>query len=164
MSEPGTTWSSAESARDWDPNRPVLASLLARREELEASFVDVGDGVARFTAHAITPEKRAAIAAAEPGTPQSALATLAAIPRLVTEPFDVGSLLAEQLTDAEQVMGALRDAPANFEVPVRTRTQPLVAVHMPADGIEVRLLVQVRRQPLRVLISMPLDHPIDADA
>lgn len=164
MSQTGTSAATSESARDWDPDRPVLASLLARREELEASFADVGDGGVRFTAHAITPEKRAAIAAAEPGTPQSALATLAAIPRVVIEPFDVGALLAEQLTDAEQVMGALRDAPVNFEVPVRTRTQPLVAVHMPDDGIEVRLLVQVRRQPLRVLISMPLDHPMDADA
>lgn len=151
-----------ESVRDWDPARPVLARLLARREELEASFVDVGDEMVRFTAHAITVEKQAAIAAAEPGTPQSALATLARIPRMVTEPFDVGALLVEQLTDAEQVLGALREAPTNFEVPVRTRTQPLVQVHMPEEGIEVRLMVQVRCQPMRVIISMPLSHPIDA--
>lgn len=142
--------------RGWDPNRPILAGLLARREELLAAYVNLADGVARFTSQAPEPTMHARAQALPPGIAQSALATLATIPRQVVEPFDLGALLAEQLSDTEQVLAGLRDDPVTYEVPVRTWVQPLAPMVMPDEGIYVNLLIQIKRQPLRAVMVMPV--------
>lgn len=148
----------AEPLREWDPDRPVLAGLLARREELLSSHVEMRDGQARF----ITPSTSASQwwdppAPQRPtGPAQGALAAVAALPKQVVEEFDLDALVAEQVTDAEQVMAALRDEPLVFEMPVRTRAQPLVRMEMPKDGIDVWLSVHVSCQPLRATLLMPM--------
>lgn len=149
--------------RDWDPDRPVLAALLARREALGAQLVRLADGMAVFTipSEPMAPHVAPVAGAAHPlgDSASAALASLAAlsvVPQQVRESFDVGALLAEQCSDAEQVLGGLRDEPQNYAVPVLTRTQPMVRVVMPEEGLRVRLQVQVRRMPVVVHVAMPL--------
>jgi hypothetical protein len=137
--------------RDWDPNRPVLSGLLARREDLGAAHLSIhGETVFFNIQQPLHP-----VTATTPST-EAALAALNSLPVQVREPFDVGALLAEQMSDAEQMLGALRGEPEFFDIPVVTRTQPLVAVEMPEAGFSVRLHVQVRRMPVSVSIAMPL--------
>ena len=149
--------------RDWDPDRPVLAGLLARREVLGAQLVRLADAVAVFTipSEPMAPHVSSLTESAHPlgDSTFAALASLAAlsvVPQQVRESFDVGALLAEQLSDAEQVLGGLRDDPQDYTIPVTTRTQPMVHVVMPEEGLRVRLQVQVRRMPVVVHVAMPL--------
>lgn len=146
-----------DPTREWDPDRPVLAGLLARREELLASYVDLSDGVARFTSQRPDSALQSWVhPAPATRTAQSALASLAAIPRAEVEPFDLATLIAEQVTEAEQVMAALRDESMTFEIPVHTHAQPLVRIEMPPEGIDVYLSIQVAWQPLRAKMLMPM--------
>lgn len=141
--------------RSWDPDRPVLAALLARREELCASYVDLMGGEAVFTT---LPEQVPGVAPGAPGW-QAALHAVQSVPEIVVEAYDLAPLLAEQMSDAEQMLGALREGPDRYEVAVRTRTQPMVRIDMPADGVRVGLQVSVQRPPaqqvVRVTIGMP---------
>lgn len=136
MSEPSTQ----PPAPVWDVNRPLLSSLLARREELRAPMVVLSAGQARFNGE---------MPAAGPGIPARA-------PDSTVEPFDTAGLLDEHMTQTDMVMGALRDEPFEFRVPVHTWVQTMVPIVMPEEGIEVVLRGQVSWAPLTVHLHMPL--------
>jgi hypothetical protein len=128
----------------WDPTLPVLAALLARREELGAGSVQVmPDGTTYFNVWGTTMG------------PDGVGLAAAGVQKREWVPVD--DLLAEQVPPEEQMLAALAGVPMEFTVSVNTRVQGMVQSPVPEEGRVVDLRVQVAwNGAFRLYIHMPL--------